>query len=260
MLRREHVVLAAAAVAGAALAGPVSAPTAAAGPAVLTKAYGEAAGTARNVAVIVPGADTTARSFDGGRRAWYSTPGGGARALLAGARALAPDGGLAAIAWLGYPSPRTISLDVLTDDAAEAGVAELRRTVAGVRAANPAARIVLMCHSYGSVLCAKAAPGLGVSDLVVYGSPGLGADSAAGLGLGGTRLWAGLGGADWVRNVPKFRLGPLGFGADPAAPGFGATVFATGQAAHSDYFKPGGLSLRNLTLIALGRTAEVTHD
>ncbi|MFI0419827.1 alpha/beta hydrolase [Spongiactinospora sp. 9N601] len=259
MLRREHVVLAVAATAGAALAGPVSAPTAVARPAVLTKAYGEAPGTARNVAVIVPGADTTARTFDGGRRAVYSTPGGAARALLAEARTLAPEGGLAAIAWLGYASPRTVSLDVLTDTAAKAGVAALRRTVGEVRAANPAARIVLLCHSYGSVLCAKAVPGLGVSDLVVYGSPGLGADSAADLALGGTRLWAGLGGADWMRNVPKCRLGPLGFGPDPAAPGFGATVFATGRATHSEYFKPGGVSLRNLTLIALGRTGEVTH-
>jgi hypothetical protein len=40
-------------------------------------------------------------------------------------------------------------------------------------------------------------------------------------------------------------------------PGFGARRFATGGGGHSDYLSPGGVSLRDLALIALGRTAEV---
>jgi hypothetical protein len=60
-----------------------------------------------------------------------------------------------------------------------------------------------------------------------------------------------------MRFVPKVRILGAGFGADPAAPGFGARRFATGSGGHSGYLSPGGVSLRNLALIALGRTSEV---
>jgi len=42
-------------------------------------------------------------------------------------------------------------------------------------------------------------------------------------------------------------------------PAFGARMFATGSGGHSNYFKPGGISLRNLAYIALGDTAAVTR-
>lgn len=90
----------------------------------------------------------------------------------------------------------------------------LRRFVSGLRAST-AAPIALLCHSYGSVVCAKAAPGLPVSDVAVFGSPGLSAPDAR--------------------------------------------IFTTGPCGHSAYFSPGTASLRNLTLIALGRTAEVSR-
>jgi hypothetical protein len=50
----------------------------------------------------------------------------------------------------------------------------------------------------------------------------------------------------------------LGFGTDPVSPAFGARVFAAGPAGHSDYLRPGSLSLRNLALITLGRGPQVT--
>ncbi|GAA3069067.1 alpha/beta hydrolase [Streptosporangium carneum] len=219
----------------------------------IVRVYGDLR-TAERVAVIVPGADTTSATFEGGRAKPYSTPGGGALALLAEARALDPGARLAVVAWLGYDSPATVSLGVATEEAAEAGAVELRRYLTGTLGGR---RVSLLCHSYGSVVCAKAAPGSGVADLAVFGSPGLGVSSAS--ELGGVPLWAGSGGEDWMRGVPKLRLGPLGFGPDPAAPSFGARLFATGSAGHSDYLRPGGESLRNLTLIALGRTGEVSR-
>ncbi|WP_433256276.1 alpha/beta hydrolase [Streptosporangium sp. CA-135522] len=103
----------------------------------IVRVYGDLR-TAEHVAVIVPGSDTRAATFDGGRAKPYSTPGGGAKAVLAEARA-------------------------------------------------------------------------------------------------------------------------LDFGADPADPVFGSRLFAAGAGGHSDYFQPGGESLRNLTLIALGRTGEVSR-
>ncbi|MFF4986878.1 alpha/beta hydrolase [Streptosporangium saharense] len=222
----------------------------------VVRVYGDLS-TAGHVAVLVPGSGTSAANFDGGPRP-YRRPGGAARALLEQARALDPGGdGLAVVAWLGYDSPAIDSLGVLTEGAALEGGAALRRYLGETLGGR---RVSLLCHSYGSVVCAKAVPGSGVTDLVVFGSPGLGVSSAAelGAGLGGTRVWAGSGTGDWMRRVPKLRLGPLGFGPDPASPAFGARPFATGAAEHGDYLKPGGTSLRSLALIALGRTEEVS--
>ncbi|MGC5010636.1 alpha/beta hydrolase [Streptosporangium sp. DT93] len=219
----------------------------------MVRVYGDL-GAAEHVAVVVPGSDTTAATFDGGRAKPYSTPGGGARALLAEARALDPKARLAVVAWLGYDSPATLSLGVVTGGAAGRGAPDLRRYVTGTLAGK---RVSLLCHSYGSVVCAKAAPGAGVADVAVFGSPGL--DVSPADGMGGARLWAGGGSRDWMRRVPKTRIGPIGFGPDPMGPAFGARPFAAGTAGHGDYFAPGGVSLRNLTLIALGRTGEVTR-
>ncbi|MFI7446624.1 alpha/beta hydrolase [Nonomuraea sp. NPDC049714] len=273
----------------------------------LVKVFGDPA-TADRVAIIVPGADVTAETFDTGTH----RPGGSARALLAEAARLASDRRLAVVAWLGYDSPPSVSVDVVLDTSAAEGAAALRETVSALRE-RTMAPIALLCHSYGSVVCAKALPGLPVSDLAVFGSPGLEAPSAtaltrrlppttptltstsaappplrhgagpgplqhwtgpgplarwtgpgplrhwAGPGAPPVRLWAGRGGDDWIRFVPKMKFGSLGFGTDPMDPGFGARIFEVGPGGHSDYFEPGTPSLRNLTLIALGRPDEVTR-
>ncbi|MGV9600578.1 alpha/beta hydrolase [Streptosporangium sandarakinum] len=218
----------------------------------IVRVYGDLR-AAERVVVVVPGSDTTAANFDGGRADPYSTPAFGARTVLAEARALDPGARMATVAWLGYDSPDTASVGVLTDRAARRGAEELRRYLAGPLRGK---RVSLLCHSYGSVVCALAAPGSGVENVAVFGSPGLGVSSAAELGV---PLWAGSGSRDWMRRVPKVRLGPLGFGPDPATPGFGARVFTTGDVGHSGYLHPGTESLRNLTLISLGRTGEVSR-
>ena len=212
--------------------------------------------TARHVAIIIPGSGVTRATFDGGRRKRYSTPGGAARALMAQAAEVDPKARLAVIAWLGYDSPRILSLGVATDGAATTGAEALRRTVADVRR-RTRAPVTLLCHSYGSVVCAKAMPGLPVSDVAVFGSPGMEVSRASDLGST-ARLWAGRATADRVRFVPSVKSGPLGFGGDPLGPSFRARAFAAGTGGHSDYFQPGGVALRNLALIALGRTSDVT--
>jgi hypothetical protein len=281
----------------------------------LVKVFGDPA-TADRVAIIIPGADVTAETFDMGTH----RPGGSARALLAEAARLASGRRLSVVAWLGYDSPPSVSVDVVLNTSAAEGAAALRETVSALRE-RTMAPIALLCHSYGSVVCAKALPGLPVSDLAVFGSPGLEAPSAtaltrrppttatltspsaaspplrhetgpgplqhwtgpgplqhwtgpgplerwtgpgplrhwAGPGAPPVRLWAGRGGDDWIRFVPKMKFGPLGFGTDPMDPGYGARIFEVGPGGHSDYFEPGTPSLRNLTLIALGRPDEVTR-
>ncbi|MGR6921039.1 alpha/beta hydrolase [[Actinomadura] parvosata] len=219
----------------------------------LVRFYGSDLATADRVAIIVPGADTRVATFDSSTR----HPGGAARALLAEAARLAPGERLAVVAWLGYDSPPTLSLGALTDHAAITGARELRRTVAALHRLT-SAPIALLCHSYGSFVCARAAPGLPLADLAFIGSPGVGAAGPAPPLR--VRVWAGLGDTDWIRLVPKVKLGHLGFGADPMNAAYGARRFEAGTGGHSDYYTPGTPSLRNLALISLGRDQEVIPD
>ncbi|MCA2222368.1 alpha/beta hydrolase [Nonomuraea aurantiaca] len=278
----------------------------------LVKVYGDLA-TADRVAIVVPGADTTVATFEASTK----RPGGAARALMAEAAKVGHGERLAVIAWLGYDAPPTWSLGAITDTAAIEGAKALRRTVMELHG-RTSAPIALLCHSYGSVVCAKAGADLPVADVALFGSPGIDASSnhapygsapsdrppsdhapsgrtpsdralsdpalsdrapsgrplsnalsdasdhppsdhgAAGQVPSPARVWAGVGGSDWIRFVPKVKLGPLGFGADALSPGYGARVFEVGPGGHSDYFAPGTPSLRNLTLIALGRPGDVT--
>jgi hypothetical protein len=212
--------------------------------------------TATRVAILVPGSDTTLATFFSRGPA---SPGGGAEALAAQARRLEPSGPgerLAVIAWLGYPAPAMLSPGVMTSGDAGQGAQALRPLVTTL--ARHGDRVALLCHSYGSVVCGLAAPHLPVTDIAVFGSPGMDASSVASLHTR-ARVWAGRESGDSIRFVPNIRLFGLGFGADPMSSGFGARIFATGDSGHSGYLDPGSVSLRNLTSIALGDPAAVTR-
>ncbi|MGW0311456.1 alpha/beta hydrolase [Streptomyces flavidovirens] len=202
---------------------------------------------AERIAVLVPGSDTSLDRY--GR-------------LRAGAAALQRElgGRSAVVAWLGYRTPGTVSPEVLTPGRADDAAPALRRFMAELAAAKPTARTSLLCHSYGSVVCGRAAHGLEVADIVLYGSPGTGADTTAGLRSRAT-VWAGRGAGDWVADVPHARLQlpftTVGLGPDPLSPEFGARIFAAGDGGHSDYLKPGSASLENIARIVSGRTP---HD
>lgn len=209
--------------------------------------------TARRVAILVPGSDTSLATFDSRGSA---SPGGGARALAAEARRLRPGARLAVIAWLGYTTPATLSPGVLTSGDARQGARRLTTLVD--RLAARGAQVALLCHSYGTVVCGLAAPWLPVTDIAVFGSPGMDASSARSLHTT-ARVWAGQAAGDWIRDVPHVRLLGLGFGTDPVTPGFGARLFACGGGGHSSYLRPGGPALRNLAAIALGDPAAVSR-
>ncbi|MFF5156332.1 alpha/beta hydrolase [Streptomyces sp. NPDC000348] len=218
------------------------------GPGRVTEVLGDLAHADR-VAVLVPGSDTGIDTYGRFRAA--------ALALheRLGARA-------AVVAWLGYETPGTVSATVATTGRAEEAAPGLREAVGDVRAvAGPRARVSLLCHSYGSVVCAEAAGGLDVDDIVLVGSPGTGADNAAALRTR-ARIWAARGADDWIGHVPHIGADLLGttvgFGTDPVSPAFGARVFAAGDGGHSDYFTPGSASLANLARIVLGETPAVT--
>ena len=212
--------------------------------------------TAHRVAILVPGSDTTLATFFS---RGPESPGGGAEALAAEARRLEPFGPgerLAIIAWLGYPTPAMLSPAIMTSGDAGQGAQALRPLVSAL--ARHGDRVALLCHSYGSVVCGLAAPHLPVTDIAVFGSPGMDASSVASLRTR-ARVWAGRESGDSIKYVPHIRLFGLGFGADPMSPGFGARIFATGDGGHSGYLDPGSDSLRNVTYIALGDSAAVTR-
>jgi hypothetical protein len=208
---------------------------------------------ATRVAILVPGSDTSLTTFYSRGTA---SPGGGAAALAAQAHRLAPGARLAVIAWLGYATPSTLSPGVITSGDAGQGADALRPLVDDL--ARHGKQVALLCHSYGSVVCGLAAPHLPVTDIAVFGSPGMDASSVRALDTT-ARVWAGRGAGDWIRNVPHVHFLGLGFGQDPTAPAFGARPFDCGAAGHSGYLRPGGAAVRNLAAIALGDTAGVTR-
>ncbi|WP_425246061.1 alpha/beta hydrolase [Streptomyces sp. NEAU-NA10] len=220
-----------------------------------TEVFGDLAHADR-VAVLVPGSDTSLDTYERFRA--------GAAALHQRLTSTAPAGTrTAVVAWLGYTTPGTISTTAITPARADEAAPELRgflrelRTVSG-----PEVHVALLCHSYGSVVCGRAAPRLDVDDIALLGSPGTGADSAADLHTR-ARVWAARGADDWVAGVPHVSADlfgtTVGFGTDPVSPSFGARVFSAGAGGHSDYFGPGSVSLANLARIVLGDTTEVTR-
>jgi pimeloyl-ACP methyl ester carboxylesterase len=216
----------------------------------VTEVFGDLA-TAEHIAVLVPGSDTTLDTY-------------GRFRTTALALHRSTGRGTAVIAWLGYDTPRTLSTGVLTTTRAERAAPELERFLRALRDAfGSSPRVSLICHSYGTVVCAEAAAAsVDVQDIVLVGSPGTGVDSVADLHTR-ARIWAARGADDWIADVPHVRMDlfgtTVGLGADPVSPAFGARVFTAGDAGHSDYFKPGSASLANLTRIVLGTTSEVTR-
>lgn len=206
-----------------------------------TEVFGDLSRAGR-IAVLVPGAGAGLDHYWRLRR--------DAEALLGEL-----GGGSAVIVWLGYRTPSTVSPAALTSGRAAEAAPRLKALVRELGAVQPAARVSVLCHSYGSVVCARAASGLDVAEIVLYGSPGTGADSADALRTRAT-VRAGRGDGDWIADVPHIRVrlpfATVGFGTDPVSPEFGAAIFDAGDAGHSGYLEPGSVSLRSIARIVSG--------
>ncbi|MEU9618117.1 alpha/beta hydrolase [Streptomyces sp. NPDC088846] len=201
--------------------------------------------TARHVAVVVPGSDIDAGTFDRTSDV-YGTPAGMAKALHA-----KTGRGSAVVAWAGYTTPVGVGVDAATGSLAAAGADRLTRFADGLAADGVPAPAVF-CHSYGSVVCGLAAHRLRATDLVVLGSPGMRADTVADLHTT-ARVWAAKDTTDWIDNVPNLEVAGIGHGPDPTGPGFGARrVPAHDAHGHTGYFAPGTDSLRAFASIARG--------
>lgn len=200
--------------------------------------------TAGRIAVLVPGADTTAANFDTGlggvqRRA----PGWQAHQLAAAAGS-----GTAVVAWLGYQTPSGIGRAAIRSERAQAGADALVRYVSGLTADHPQSTVVLIGHSYGTVVIGRAASRLPaqVTDIVALGSPGMDVTRAADLHTT-ARVWAGSDPGDWTLRLPDLRLFGAGHGTNPTRAGFGAHLLDVHDAVgHDGYFVPGTRSLQSI--------------
>ncbi|MEV7024856.1 alpha/beta hydrolase [Kitasatospora sp. NPDC093558] len=234
---------------------------------LVTEVWGDLA-DAERVSVLVPGSDADLGHFDQAADPLRS-PAGMARALYAEEHRQAPKTRTAVIAWTGYVTPSGLGPDAVTSRLADIGAPRLQRLLAGLKeTTRPDAPPSLLCHSYGSVVCGDAAPEIpraavspsdtsGVTDMMVFGSPGMGVQSTGELGTG-VHVWATRNPSDWIGNVPYLEVGGLGHGADPTSSGFGAEEISSARAAgHNGYFAEGTDSLHNFAAISLGHYQDV---
>lgn len=227
---------------------------------LVSEVYGDLA-TAQRIAVLVPGSDADLGHFDQTADPLRS-PAGMGRALYAEEHAQAPGTRTAVVSWTGYVTPQGLGPDAVTSRLAEAAAPRLERLLGGLeQTTRPEAPPALLCHSYGSVVCGTAAPtlhGAQPTDVVVFGSPGMGVESAAELGAG-VQVWAARNPGDWIGNVPYLEVGGLGHGADPTTQAFGAmSISSAGANGHTGYLVEGTASRHNFAAIALGHYGDVS--
>ncbi|MFB7946010.1 alpha/beta hydrolase [Kitasatospora phosalacinea] len=199
-------------------------------------------------AVLVPGSDVDLASYDRPSATGYDTLAGMARALRA-----ASGDRVAVVAWVGYTTPVGLGVDAAREELAEAGARRLDRLVGGL--APVAGPVELFCHSYGSVVCGRAAPDPAlVAGVVAVASPGMGLERADELRV---PVWAVRRNAeDWIGDVPNVSLLGFGHGADPTSGAFRARLLpSTGSHGHSGYFAPGSASLAAFAALALATTS-----
>jgi hypothetical protein len=124
-----------------------------------------------------------------------------------------PGQSLSSIFWLDYNAPQLSLTDIAADlqigstADAVAGAKVLAGFQAGLAAAHVAGlpdRTVLLGHSYGTLVIGEAAAHDGVrpSDVIFVGSPGVGVNQAAQLGLPASHVWAGANVNDPVPDLP----------------------------------------------------------
>ncbi|QPP09042.1 hypothetical protein G4Z16_24470 [Streptomyces bathyalis] len=227
----------------------------------IAEVYGDLGGAERT-AVIVPGSDIDLATFDSKGPNRYGTPAGMAASLRARMSAAEPGTRTAVIAWSGYTTPVGLGPDAATTRLAAAGAPRLERFLQGLARTGAPAPTVL-CHSYGSVVCGRAAGELtrrDASDLIVFGSPGMHADSVRELRTP-LRVWAARDAGDWIGRVPNVEVLGLGHGSDPVSESFGARVVSSARAdGHTGYLAPGTDSLANFAAITLGSYEAVEYS
>ncbi|GAB3236679.1 hypothetical protein GCM10027447_35180 [Glycomyces halotolerans] len=248
--------------------------------------------TADNVNVYVPGTGSELSKLDGDL--------GRAETMASDAYRYAPGSDTASIMWLGYDAPDDVVPDAMDTEYAENAASGLSAFTDGLRATaeDEPSNLTMTGHSYGSTTVGIAArdAGLAADNMIFVGSPGVGVDEAAELGIDPDRVWAGRNDEDIIdlardENVNATIAaaavgGPLNppgaaaaaaaahlltpddqmvHGTDPVSDSFGGNTFhseATRDGArenHSAYWdKENNVGRKNMAYIITGQTNGVT--
>lgn len=172
--------------------------------------------------------------------------------VLEEAQAVAAATGGAAVVWQGYSPPPTL-YEGMGRSAAAAGADDLSAFQYALEERFPDSRKVVVGHSYGSVVAARAAEeyGLFADHLFLVGSPGVGASSADDLKLFGDDPSVTV--ADSPADPILLLRSPLAalHGHDPGSARFGAESVPGVWGGHTDYYSDKAM-LRALAEAARG--------
>lgn len=214
---------------------------------------------ADNIAVYVPGTGSDLANFGGSLDR--------ADDLRAQSEMVPGSGDTVAIAWLGYDAPDHIPAAVLPGYAID-GAPDLQSFTQGLGELNDDARITVIGHSYGSTVVGTADAldgGLGATDIIAMGSPGMGYEMPSNVGLfdditiddvdemniDADHFWAGANSNDVVTYTQAHGNSPVDWS-------FDGQRIATGDlSGHSSYWDNGSESLRNQAYIITGNYGQV---
>lgn len=217
---------------------------------------------ANNVVTLVPGMNTR---IDDLNVNWYTQR----TDQLVGSATQAGGPSTSVISWLNYTTPQDPSWNGLSSTPATNAAPGLIQFQQGldVTHGSPDPLVTWLGHSYGTDVIGQAAlatPGglgsLGVTNVIVAGSPGMNVARASDLGV--QNVWATEATNDVIQFSP-----PFVHSIDPTGPAFGANVFDAGagspdllpgRAAHSSYFDVGSPALTNMGNIITGHYGQVT--
>ena len=217
---------------------------------------------ASNVATLVPGMNTRLDELNVN---WYTQR----TDQLVAAATQAGGPSTSVISWLNYaePPPPLVVNGISSTPAVNAAPALTQfQEGLNVTSSAPAPLMSWIGHSYGTIAIgetALATPGglgsLGVTNVVVAGSPGMDVWSSSSLGV--QNVWATQATNDAIKLTPPVH------DISPVDPAFGAHVFDAGvgtpglfpnRAAHSSYFDVGSPALTNMGNIITGNYGQVT--
>ncbi|MGH3797075.1 MAG: alpha/beta hydrolase [Pseudonocardiaceae bacterium] len=246
--------------------------------------------TAANVVTYVPGTGAGLRSVP--------TDLGRADLMVKEATRLEPGTATSAVMWIGYDAPQDIATfppghgDAIDPGFAQRAAPTLDSFQDGLRVTHqgPPSHNTVLGHSYGSTVVGYAAKGhpLAADDVIFVGSPGVGVEHAADLGVPPGHVWSSHAANDPIQLGvdPGSVLGqPLTLhpkapdlihGHNPSDPDFGGRTFTSDPGtpmitvkpapwyepwdtqihfsadAHSQYWDKGSASLKNMTAIITG--------
>lgn len=224
--------------------------------------------TAANVAVFVPGMTTTVNDFMKGydQRMNHLRHRSESEGIRAQANAAAAT--TATVTWIGYQAPQNGDVldpgkTVARMDLARTGAAQLAPFLQGIGAAREQdAHLTLLGHSYGSTTAGLALrQETGVDDVVFFGSPGLGTNSADDLNLAPGHAYYIEAGWDLVGDLGVFGIDPSHMSGIEHASARVSTVLDpvtgeirtfTGVTGHNSYLVDDSTSQYNMSVIVAG--------